>query len=215
MKKVLCKVLAATSVAAMMVSTVAFAATISKPTVENNKLTVTVTGLGTEEESTLLAVEKGTALSAISGDTSKIFYIDQVTAKDGTATFTFDVENSKDLDIYSGYSTMTEAAPLNTVYEKGGDTPTPPTPGEDPVPGVDFIYGDVNNDKIIDSLDATDVINFYLRETGFVDINTGEAYKYGIIAGNVDNEGDKPDSLDATAIINRFLYDKELPVNIK
>lgn len=198
MKKVLCKVLAATSVAAMMVSTVAFAATISKPTVENNKLTVTVTGLGTEEESTLLAVEKGTALSAISGDTSKIFYIDQVTAKDGTATFTFDVENSKDLDIYSGYSTMTESAPLNTVYEKGGDTPTPPTPGDDPVPGVDFIYGDVDGSKVVDLADAGEVITYHFNTTTATFTDT----KYGKLAADVDGSG-TVDLVDAGNIINK------------
>lgn len=204
MKKVLCKVLAATSVAAMMVSTVAFAATISKPTVENNKLTVTVTGLGTEEESTLLAVEKGTALSAISGDTSKIFYIDQVTAKDGTATFTFDVENSKDLDIYSGYSTMTEAAPLNTVYEKGGDTPTPPTPGDDPVPGVDFTYGDVDNDGKINANDSGYVLAKYIFGSEFT-------FKYGENAANVDGN-DKIDAVDAGYIMGNYVVGQVFPV---
>lgn len=203
MKKVLCKVLAATSVAAMMVSTVAFAATISKPTVENNKLTVTVTGLGTEEESTLLAVEKGTALSAISGDTSKIFYIDQVTAKDGTATFTFDVENSKDLDIYSGYSTMTEAAPLNTVYEKGGDTPTPPTPGEDPVPGVDFTYGDVDNDGKVDANDSGFVLAKYVYGTAL-------EFKYGMKAADVDNSN-SVDATDAGYIMSKYVNGQKFP----
>ena len=207
MKKVLCKVLATSLASAMLLSTTALAAPELKASKEGTTLKVTVTGLSASEESTLLAVKAGTALSTLESNEKAIFYIDQTTATaDGTASYEFSIDGASDLDVYSGYENMAaDAQPMKqAVKQEGGDTPTP---GE-------FIYGDVNNDKIIDAGDASAVIDNFLRGADFIDSNTEEVYAYGKQAADVTGEGEI-DAGDASAIIDNFLRGAELPVNVK
>lgn len=207
MKKVLCKVLAMSLASAMLLSTTALAAPVLKASKEGTTLKVTVTGLSASEESTLLAVKAGTALSTLEANEKDIFYIDQTTATaDGTASYEFSIDGASDLDVYSGYENMAaDAKPMKeAVKQDGGDTPTP---GE-------FIYGDVNNDKIIDAGDASAVIDNFLRGADFIDSNTEEVYAYGKQAADVTGEGEI-DAGDASAIIDNFLRGAELPVNVK
>lgn len=207
MKKVLCKVLAMSLASAMLLSTTALAAPELKASKEGTTLKVTVTGLSASEESTLLAVKAGTALSTLEANEADIFYIDQTTATaDGTASYEFSIDGASDLDVYSGYENMAaDAKPMKeAVKQDGGDTPTP---GE-------FIYGDVNNDGDIDTLDAAAVIDYWLDGTEFIDVNTEEAYKYGEQAADVNGDTDI-DTLDAAAIIDYWLDGTELPINVK
>ena len=207
MKKVLCKVLATSLASAMLLSTTALAAPELKASKEGTTLKVTVTGLSASEESTLLAVKAGTALSTLEANEKDIFYIDQTTATaDGTASYEFSIDGASDLDVYSGYENMaTDAKPMKeAVKQDGGDTPTP---GE-------FIYGDVNNDGDIDTLDAAAVIDYWLDGTEFIDVNTEEGYKYGEQAADVNGDTDI-DTLDAAAIIDYWLDGTELPINVK
>lgn len=192
---------------AMLLSTTALAAPVLKASKEGTTLKVTVTGLSASEESTLLAVKAGTALSTLEANETSIFYIDQTTATaDGTASYEFSIDGASDLDVYSGYENMAaDAKPMKeAVKQDGGDTPTP---GE-------FIYGDVNNDKIIDAGDASAVIDNFLRGADFIDSNTEEVYAYGKQAADVTGEGEI-DAGDASAIIDNFLRGAELPVNVK
>lgn len=207
MKKVLCKVLAMSLASAMLLSTTALAAPVLKASKEGTTLKVTVTGLSASEESTLLAVKAGTALSTLEANEKDIFYIDQTTATaDGTASYEFSIDGASDLDVYSGYENMAaDAKPMKeAVKQDGGDTPTP---GE-------FIYGDVNNDGDIDTLDAAAVIDYWLDGTEFIDMNTEEIYKYGEQAADVTGDTDI-DTLDAAAIIDYWLDGTELPINVK
>ena len=191
---------------AMLLSTTALAAPELKASKEGTTLKVTVTGLSASEESTLLAVKAGTALSTLEANEKDIiFYIDQTTATaDGTASYEFSIDGASDLDVYSGYENMAaDAKPMKeAVKQDGGDTPTP---GE-------FIYGDVNNDTVINVSDVTLVINHILKPdiVKFTDSKTGAEYKYGAQAANVDgnyNEAGEPiiNVSDVTLIINRIL----------
>ena len=192
---------------AMLLSTTALAAPVLKASKEGTTLKVTVTGLSASEESTLLAVKAGTALSTLEANEKDIFYIDQTTATaDGTASYEFSIDGASDLDVYSGYENMAaDAKPMKeAVKQEGGDTPTP---GE-------FIYGDVNNDGDIDTLDAAAVIVYWLDGTEFIDMNTEEIYKYGEQAADVTGDTDI-DTLDAAAIIDYWLDGTELPINVK
>lgn len=163
----------------MMVCTTAFAAVdMSAAKGTDGKITVTVTGLTDGEESTLLAVVKDTALSTVADNTDKICYIDQITAEDGTATYTFDAGSVKNIDIYSGYTSMpADSAPLKEVVEEEVIQPDNP-------PAADFIYGDVDGNKTVNLIDAGQVIQYHFDpSTVFGDTVNG------LKAGDVDANG--------------------------
>lgn len=192
MKNLLFKTLAVT-VVMMFVCTSAFAAVLTT-NVADNTLTVTVTGLTAGEESTLLVVDEGTTLDQVASNTDKIFYVDQITAADGTATYTIDVTDAGNIDVYSGYTTMAagESALFDAVEEEGGDDPI--TPPDEP---ATYTLGDVNNDGTIDGSDALAVIANFLSGTEF-------SFENGALAADVNNDG-TIDGSDALAIIMNFL----------
>ena len=207
MKKVLCKVLAMSLASAMLLSTTALAAPELKASKEGTTLKVTVTGLSASEESTLLAVKAGTALSTLEANEAAIFYIDQTTATaDGTASYEFSIDGASDLDVYSGYENMAaDAKPMKeAVKQDGGDTPTP---GE-------FIYGDVNNDKAINVSDANAIISHILHEIPFLDAETGLEYADGEKAADVD-ANEAINVSDANLIISHILHEVEFPAASK
>ena len=207
MKKVLCKVLAMSLASAMLLSTTALAAPVLKASKEGTTLKVTVTGLSASEESTLLAVKAGTALSTLEANETAIFYIDQTTATaDGTASYEFSIDGASDLDVYSGYENMAaDAQPMKqAVKQEGGDTPTP---GE-------FIYGDVNNDKAINVSDANAIISHILHEIPFLDVETGLEYADGEKAADVD-ANEAINVSDANLIISHILHEVEFPAASK
>lgn len=206
MKNLLFKTLAVT-VVMMFVCTSAFAAVVLTTEVADNTLTVTVTGLTADEESTLLVVDEGTKLADVANDTSKIFYVDQVTAADGTATYTIDVTDAGDIDVYSGYTTMAagESALFDAVEEEGGDDPI--TPPDEP---ATYTLGDVNNDKAVDLIDAGAIIANFLNGADFIDATTNAVYANGDLAADV-NVDSTVDLVDAGAVIANFLNGAEFP----
>lgn len=197
MNKFLAKTLTVTLLL-MMICTTAFAADIKASKAEDGKIVVTVTGLTAGEESTLLAVDTGTDLSTVADNTGAIRYIDQITATDGTAAYTFDAGDAKNVTIYSGYSSMPSGTdPLQAVVQEGGDEPNPPAPGGD------FIYGDVDGNKTVNLLDAGEIISYHFDPTvTFTD------EKYGLKAADVDANG-TVNLLDAGYVINKHFYPAE------
>ena len=117
MKKNLLKVLSLAIVAVMAMSCVAFAAGV-EGTYTDGTVTATVTGIGATDEVTILVVPAGTDLAAVTS--ADIIYIDQVTATEGTATFTFSTGDAAEkVDIYSGYTSMdVTSGALSDIYEE-------------------------------------------------------------------------------------------------
>ena len=185
MKNLLFKTLAVT-VVMMFVCTSAFAAVLTTNVADNT--------LTAGEESTLLVVDEGTTLDQVASNTDKIFYVDQITAADGTATYTIDVTDAGNIDVYSEYTTMAagESALFDAVEEEGGDDPI--TPPDEP---ATYTLGDVNNDGTIDGSDALAVIANFLSGTEF-------SFENGALAADVNNDG-TIDGSDALAIIMNFL----------
>ena len=127
MKKNLLKVLSLAIVAVMAMSCVAFAAGV-EGTYTDGTVTATVTGIGATDEVTILVVPAGTDLAAVTS--ADIIYIDQVTATEGTATFTFSTGDAAEkVDIYSGYTSMdVTSGALSDIYEEVVDPePVGPT----------------------------------------------------------------------------------------
>ena len=175
----------------------------------NTTVTVTASTLQPEEETTILVVDKGATISDAFANTLKIKHIDQVTASDkGVATFKFMYADNAGLDVYVGYATMAaDADPVEDVVDEvttGGD-PVDPGP-EDP----EFTYGDVNDDTDVDILDASAIINYYLKGTAFKTVDN-EDYALGVKAADVYTDGDI-DILDASAVINFYLKGTAIPV---
>lgn len=159
MKKNLCKIMAMALVAIMMMCTVAFAdAAMGEPTVSEQVVTVSLSGLTAGEEATILVVNAGTTLASVTK--ADIVYIDQLTVNDeGGVSFTMDASAAKEtdgkkyVDIYSGYTNMADgAAPLSVknVLVAGTDVPPAPT----------VIYGDVDGIAGITVNDAIVTLKF-------------------------------------------------------
>lgn len=159
MKKNLCKIMAMALVAIMMMCTVAFAdAAMGEPTVSEQVVTVSLSGLTAGEEATILVVNAGTTLASVTK--ADIVYIDQLTVNDeGGVSFTMDASAAKEtdgkkyVDIYSGYTNMADgAAPLSVknVLVAGTDVP----------PAQTVIYGDLDGDKTVTLIDANLALKF-------------------------------------------------------
>lgn len=159
MKKNLCKIMAMALVAIMMMCTVAFAdAAMGEPTVSEQVVTVSLSGLTAGEEATILVVNAGTTLASVTK--ADIVYIDQLTVNDeGGVSFTMDASAAKEtdgkkyVDIYSGYTNMADgASPLSVknVLVAGTDVPPAPT----------VIYGDVDGIAGITVNDAIVTLKF-------------------------------------------------------
>jgi len=158
MKKNFCKVLAMVVAAIMMMSVAAFA-DINTPEVAEEIATITISGLTTGEEATILVLNAGTDPATLADDDSNIIYIDQTTVADGKVTFTVDAsatkadaDGKKYVDIYSGYSSMTgDPFKLESVLisgDEGGDDPVTPS----------IVYGDVDGTPNITLADAIVVL---------------------------------------------------------
>lgn len=166
------KVLAMVMVALMMMSVVAFAedAEVAEPisaSVEDQVVTVVLTGLTAGEEATILVVNNSVAdLSAL--ENGDIVYIDQLTvADDNTVTFTLDASNAEEVDgkklvdIYCGYTNMDVAEGPRVLADVDINPATTP----------DIIYGDVNGDGKVTTDDCIVILNKVLGATieGFND----------------------------------------------
>ncbi len=135
MKNKFFKVLVLTLILIMVMSMAVQAApTLEKNVAVGGTVTVKVTGVAATDEVTLLVVKAGTSLAKVG--TTDIYYIDQDTAKDGKAVFSFSVD-TEEFDVYSGYSSMAvDASPLSDIYktdggDEGGETPSDPQPTVD------------------------------------------------------------------------------------
>ena len=206
MNKKLNKLLAGLLALGLVCSGTAFAKDPVEVSKEAEKVTVTVSTLDSGEETTLLVVPQGVTISQAFADTTKIYHMDQVPASTaGVATFNFKYTGDGNLDIYSGYATMSaDDAPYEGVLDLSG--------GTGGGAGGDFTYGDVNNDGMIDLVDASAVINNFLHGTAFTDSSTEEVYDRGEAAANVNND-ELIDLVDASAIINNFLHGTEFSAN--
>lgn len=158
MKKNLCKIMAMALVAIMMMCTVAFAdAAMGEPTVSEQVVTVSLSGLTAGEEATILVVNAGTTLASVTK--ADIVYIDQLTVnEEGGVSFTMDASAAKEtdgkkyVDIYSGYTNMADgASPLSVknVLVAGSEDPNP-----------EIIYGDLDGDKVVTLIDANLALKF-------------------------------------------------------
>ncbi len=215
MKKV-CKVLAATAATTLLLSVTAMADPALNVAKSGNNVTATVSGLSANEESTLLVVKSGTDLSKLDQNEDAIFYIDQATATEGTATYTFSVEGlSGNVVVYSGYESMTaNSSPMSKLVEEQGTGDGDSGSSGNPEEPANFKYGDVNNDGAVDASDASAIIDNFLNGAAFYDKNTDEVYAYGVQAADVD-ASNSVDASDASAIIDYFLSGVKLPVNSK
>lgn len=154
MKKNFCRVLAMVVAAIMMMSVAAFA-DIDTPEVAEEIATITISGLTTGEEATILVLNAGTDPATLADDDSNIIYIDQTTVADGKVTFTVDAsaaaadeDGKKYVDIYSGYSSMTgDPFKLASVLISDVEEPT-------------IVYGEVDGFEGIELGDAIVVLTF-------------------------------------------------------
>lgn len=132
MRKTLSKSLICAAIFVVVLSfmTVALAATpaITGITVDANAETgaVTVSGTITDavaaQEATVIVVPKGTALSSVTDD--QIKYIDQMTATDGTFSYTFKLDTTvKEYDVYFG-GTGVESVGKDAITFGGGTITT-------------------------------------------------------------------------------------------
>ncbi|MBR5507660.1 MAG: hypothetical protein IKV88_06420 [Clostridia bacterium] len=157
MKKNFCRVLAMVVAAIMMMSVAAFA-DIDTPEVAEEIATITISGLTTGEEATILVLNAGTDPATLADDDSNIIYIDQTTVADGKVTFTVDAsaakadeDGKKYVDIYSGYSSMTgDPFKLASVLISDVEEPEAPT----------VVYGEVDGFEGIELGDAIVVLTF-------------------------------------------------------
>ena len=135
MKKTFFKVLALTLTLIMAMSFAVQAAPALDKTAADGVVTVNVTDVAATDEVTLLVVKAGTSLSEVVAE--DIYYIDQATAVDGAALFSFAID-TEEFDVYSGYSSMAvDALPLSAIYVAGGDDPVVPPVAEGPVVDMD------------------------------------------------------------------------------
>ena len=197
MNKKLNKLLAGLLALGLVCSGTVFAKDPVEVSKEDEKVTVTVSTLNSGEETTLLVVPQGVTISQAFADTTKIYHMDQVPASTaGVATFNFKYSGDGNLDIYSGYATMSATdVPYEGVLDLSGGT-------GGGTGGDDVLYGDVNADEMIDTMDALAVINNFLYGTELdipdaADVNADEMI----------------DTMDALDIINNFLYGTEFEVN--
>lgn len=187
------KILAMVMVALMMMSVVAFAdAAIGEPAIEEEVVTVNLSGLTAGEEATILVVNDGAALASLAN--TDIVYIDQLTvAEDGTVTFTLDASNAvaneageKIVDVYCGYTNMDVAAGPLTCADLLIN----------PVDAPEFVYGDVNADNVVDTADAAWVLSKYA--------NSATVFPCGVdAAGDVNADG-VVDTADAAWILSKY-----------
>ena len=196
MNKTINKLLAGVLALGLICSGTAFAKDPVEVSKEAEKVTVTVSTLDSDEETTILVVPQGVTISQAFADTTKIYHMDQAAATSaGVATFSFKYSGEGNLDIYSGYATMSaDDAPYEGVLDLSG--------GTGGSGGADVVYGDVNADEMIDTMDALAVINNFLYGTE-LDIPD---------AADV-NADEMVDTMDALDIINNFLYGTEFEVN--
>ena len=188
MKKNLFKVLSLALVALMAMTCVAFAAENATPaiagTYADGTATVNVTGVGTTDEVTILVVKKGVDLSdaeELKAD-GNIVYIDQVTAVNGAAEFTF-ASATDEIDVYSGFTSMgIESALYYAMYS--GET--------------EVIYGDIDGNGEITLNDVSTALAAFLESFVPTDAQVKAA----------DVDGSKDITLnDVSLILKKFLDD--------
>ena len=199
MSKFISKIISLGLVTGMLCTSSAFAADPITATKEDSMVTVEVKQLDPGEETTLFVVDKGVTIEQAFADTAKVFYIDQTVAdKNGIASFSFAQTDSAPLDIYSGYSSMSDTDnPYKTVLDESL-TPEPPGDAEG-----EYILGDVTGDKIVDGSDALAIILYFVKKTEF-------KYEYGMAAGEVTGDG-IIDGSDALAVILNFVKKTPFP----
>ncbi len=199
MNKFISKIISLGLCAGMLCTTCAFAADPITATKKDSLVTVKVEELNPGEETTLFVVGNGVTIEQAFADTTKVFYIDQTVAdKTGVASFSFSQTGSAPLDIYSGYSSMSDTdTPYKTVLD---ESVTPEPPVED---DGDYILGDVTGDKIVNGSDALAIVLYFVKGTQF-------EYEYGLLAGEVTGDNVINGS-DALAVVLNFVKGTPFP----
>ncbi len=173
---------------------------------DKGQITVKVSNLEPNEETTLLVVKGSATISQAFSDVSKIYHMDQLPSdSEGVSTFKFNYSGTDSMTIYSGYATM---GINDDPYDIVLDESTPPSSS----PELEFMYGDVNNDGIINVADASSIISHIISHIDFYDSSTGEIYEYGEQAADVNDDG-VINVADASSIISYIISHIELPVN--
>ncbi len=168
-------------------------------TKKDSMVTVEVKQLSPGEETTIFVVGKGVTIEQAFADTEKVFYIDQTVADEsGTASFSFLQTDSAPLDIYSGYSSMSDTdEPYKAVLD---ESIIPDPPSED---DSEYILGDVTGDGVVDGSDALAIILYFVKRTEFT-------YEHAMSAGEVTGDG-IIDGSDALAVILNFVKRTPFP----
>ena len=181
----------------------AFAGNQISYTSSNGNIEITVSTLSSGEETTLLVAKGDISIASAFEDTRNILFVDQTNANSsGEAVFNVKYSGTDSITVYSGYASMSDT---EEPFEKLVDLSNPDGSGGS------LLYGDVNNDGVIDIIDASAVIEYFLNASSFTD-SDGEEYEHGEDAADVNGDG-SIDVVDASAIIEYFLNGTEFSVN--
>lgn len=210
MKKTFFKVLALTLTLVMAMSIAVQAAPALGKTAADGVVTVNVTDVAATDEVTLLVVKAGIELSSVVAD--DIYYIDQTTAVDGAAEFTFAID-TEEFDVYSGYSSMAvDSLPLSDIYEAGGDDPVVPPVAEGPV--VDMEASVLYEEEDVYDLEGYKRVFIKLTEENGAwtpaHADADSAIFYALEVEGYDGLV-KTTSADLTAILDEITWTNEAP----
>lgn len=210
MKKTFFKVLALTLTLVMAMSIAVQAAPALGKTAADGVVTVNVTDVAATDEVTLLVVKAGIELSSVVAD--DIYYIDQTTAVDGAAEFTFAID-TEEFDVYSGYSSMAvDALPLRDIYVAGGDDPVVPPVAEGPE--VDMEASVLYEEEDVYDLEGYRRVFIKLvEENGAWTPAHADADSAIFYAPEVEGYDGlvKTTSADLTAILDEITWENEVP----
>lgn len=162
-------------------------------TVKPGSNSIAVTTSATNDAYYGVLLVKGAALPTVD---SEILYIDQVTAKDGSATFTVlpiipEADLAKDLTLYiSSNASGAKLIKVPVAYGAEAETPVTPT----------YVLGDVDQNGEVAALkDAIEIINYQNFEPSVFDNYTEEV---AAAVADVDQNGEAAALKDAIEIIN-------------
>lgn len=175
-------------------------------------VTVNVTGVSATDEVTLLVVKAETDLSTVVAE--DIYYIDQATAVEGAAEFSFAIDTAE-FDVYSGYSSMAvDALPLSALYTAGGEGGEG---GDDPV--VEGPTVDMEKSKLYDSTRPYSLTGYrrvfikLTEENGAWTPAHADADSAIFYAPEVNGYDGlvKTTSADLTSVLNEITWENEVP----
>ncbi len=161
--------------------------TTKKPTTSTTTSTTTTTKKPTTSTTTSATTTKKPTTSTTTSTTT-------TTKKPTTSTTTSTATTTKKPTTSTTTSTAKKTTTSLTTTSATTTTTTTPAPT--------VMYGDVNGDKHVDSVDASQILKEYAaRSTG----KTGSFTDAQVLAGDVDESG-KVDSVDASKVLAYYAY---------